>query len=150
MKVKFKKLNSSAVTPAKAHSTDAGFDLTAISCSVDKYGSYVYSTGIAIEIPHGYVGLLFPRSSVAKKSQILSNCVGVIDSDYRGEIMLKFKHVEGAIRHWIFGGDCQEIYNVGERVGQLIIMKLPDIELEEADILSDTDRGTSGYGSTGK
>ena len=80
MVVKFRKLNEYAIPPVKAHATDAGFDLTATSCYHDEEGNTVYGTGLAVEIPKGYVGLLFPRSSIAKKDLLLSNAVGVIDS----------------------------------------------------------------------
>lgn len=86
MKVRFKKLNDKAVIPTKAHATDAGFDLTATSKKCDDFGNVVYGTGIAAEIPKGYVGFVFPRSSIYKQDIILSNCVGVIDSGYRGNI----------------------------------------------------------------
>ena len=150
MKVRFQKLTSEAITPTKAHPTDAGFDMYAVSREVDSNGNYVYSTGIAMEIPEGHVGLLFPRSSVSKKNQIQTNCVGVIDSSYRGDIIFKFKPIAGVMKRHFFGNDCDEIYDKGERIGQLIIMPYPSVELEEADALSDTDRGQGGFGSTGK
>ena len=105
-----------------------------------EYDVVTYKTGLALEIPKGHVGLLFPRSSVYKTSMIMSNCVGVIDSGYRGEIMLKFRD------QW---RDYSSRYEVGDRVGQLIIMPYPQVELEEVDNLSSTDRGSGGYGSTG-
>ena len=148
MKIRFKKLNPDAVVPTKAHSTDAAFDLTATTRSLDDYGNVVYGTGIAVEIPHGYVGLVFARSSVAKKRLILSNGVGVIDSDYRGEVMLKFKPTLATAEQNL--GTYDFIYQVGERIGQLMIVPYPDIEFEEADELTDTERGDGGYGSTGK
>ena len=81
MEIKIKKLTDNAVIPHKAHPTDAGFDLTATSCDFDiKTGTIMYGTGIAVEIPEGYVGLVFPRSSICKKDMTLTNCVGVIDS----------------------------------------------------------------------
>ena len=83
MKVKVKKISEGAVLPTKAHATDAGYDLYADSKSVDEYGNAVYGTGIAVEIPKGYVGLVFPRSSIFKYALALSNAVGVIDSGYR-------------------------------------------------------------------
>lgn len=91
MEVKFKRLCAEAKMPARAHLTDAGYDLTATSCVFDRQGNATYGTGIAVEIPKGYVGLLFPRSSVAGKDLTMANSVGVIDSGYRGEIMVKFK-----------------------------------------------------------
>lgn len=139
MQIKFKKLIPEAVAPRRAHATDAGCDLVATSCTTDKDGNIVYGTGLALEIPAGYMGLLFPRSSNAKQNLLLCNSVGVIDSDYRGEVMLKFKPVGGEKR-----------YAVGERVAQLIIMPYPSVEFAETRELSDTDRGEGGYGSTGK
>lgn len=143
MIVYFKKLCPDAVTPMKAHQSDAGFDLTAISAAWDKNVTYLeYNTGICIEIPKGHVGLIFQRSSVSNVSQILSNCVGVIDSGYRGEIKFRFKD--------IINGVPQRRYVPGEKIGQLIIMPIPEIELIETENLSESDRGTGGFGSTGK
>lgn len=158
MEVKIKKLNEQAVLPHKAHPTDAGFDLVATSRAIDEYGNVVYGTGLAFEIPEGYVGLLFPRSSVSKKNLVTANAVGVIDSHYRGEVTLKFRPVKGyksfakyLENHGIMGRDnVGALYGVGDRFAQLIIMPLPEIEFQEADTLSDTDRGEGGYGSTGK
>lgn len=146
MQIKFKKLHPKAVAPTKAHTTDAGFDLTATSCQLDDNGAFAYGTGIAVEIPYGHVGLVFPRSSVVRTDLALTNAVGVIDSGYRGEIMLKFKVAES------FTDDNagQRIYNVGDRIGQLIIIPIPDIQFTQTEQLSDSDRGTGGYGSSGK
>ncbi len=140
MKVKIKKLHKDAVIPKYAQDGDAGLDLTATSIVYDDHGNAVYGTGLAIEIPKDYVGYIFPRSSISKKTLALTNSVGVIDSNYRGEIMLKFKH------HGLY----RDEYNIGDRIGQLIIMPIPSIELEEVEELSDTNRGTGGFGSTGK
>jgi dUTP pyrophosphatase len=101
---------------------------------------YEYLTGIAIEIPEGYVGLMFPRSSISKTKQILSNHVGVIDSGFRGEIRFRFKKLA-----W----DNGDLYDVGDKIGQLVIMPIPAIELVEVDELSDSERGEGGFGSTG-
>lgn len=141
MKVKFKKVHPDAVTPSYAKEGDAGLDLTAVS--VNTTSDYVeYKTGIAMEIPKGYVGLLFPRSSVTKKSLIVKNSVGVIDSGYRGEISVRF-HDTGNVFF------MNQYYDIGDRVAQLIIVPIPAIELEETTELSETNRGTNGYGSTG-
>lgn len=152
MEVKIKKLNPNAVLPKKAHPTDAGFDLVAVSIEYDEDNNVVYGTGLAFEIPVGYVGLLFPRSSNAKKDLILSNSVGCLDACYRGEVTFKFKQVpkpfnsaSGEFITYQYNND----YNIGDRIGQLIIMPIPDIEFVEADELSETDRGTGGYGSSG-
>ena len=155
MEIKIKKLTENAVIPHKAHPTDAGFDLTATSCTMDEYGSIVYGTGIAVEIPEGYVGLFFPRSSICKKDMMLTNSVGVIDSGYRGEIKEKFKPINSFQYHNDFGLIVKSInkenwYEIGERIAQLIIMPIPKIEFIEADELSDSDRGEGGFGSSGK
>ena len=161
MKVKIKKLNEKAVMPKKAHATDAGFDLVATSRATDRYGNVVYGTGLAFEIPKGHVGLIFPRSSICKVDMLLSNAVGVIDSGYRGEVMAKFKPSwqfdTAAIPFQQGSVDVSSIddengcyiYRIGDRIGQLIILPYPEVEFEEADELSDTDRGNGGYGSTG-
>lgn len=140
MKVKIKRMHPNSVIPRYAKEGDAGLDLTATSVAEDDKGNIVYGTGIAVEIPKGYVGLVFPRSSIANKSLTLTNSVGVIDSGYRGEIKLKFKNFD----------DYVSIYKVGERIGQLIIMPYPTIEFEEVEELSETERGNGGYGSSGK
>lgn len=140
MLIKFKKLSPRAVAPSKAHPSDAGADLTATSKDI-KGDIITYGTDIAVEIPEGYVGLLFPRSSVCKKDLMLTNCVGVIDAHYRGEIMMKYR----LTRDFAVSDDYME----GERIGQLVIVPIPDVAYIEADELSETDRGTGGYGSTG-
>lgn len=142
MKIKIKKLDDRAVIPTYAKKGDAGMDLTAIQIHMDSNGKFVqYHTGLAMEIPEGYVGLLYARSSVTKKDLILKNCVGVIDSGYRGEICLRFQ-VTGANLHG------KDIYKVGEKVGQIIIQPIPFIELEEVEELEESERGEGGFGST--
>lgn len=145
MKVKIKKLNDFATIPQYATDGAAGMDITAISRTYDDDGNIVYGTGLAFEIPEGYVGLLFPRSSNAKKDLLLSNSVGVIDSDYRGEVSFKFKS-SYCDNH----DDMDRVYNVGDKVGQMIIIPYPYIEWELTTELSETKRGKGGYGSTGK
>lgn len=143
MVVKIKKLVENAVIPKYSKPGDAGLDLTAVSVSFEK--NYVsYKTGLAVEIPEGFVGLLFPRSSNSKMDLILTNSVGVIDSGYRGEIELRYKLVGNGVTPSIVG-----TYNIGDRVGQLIIIPYPNIEFEEVTELSTTERNTGGYGSTG-
>lgn len=153
MEIRIKKIRDNAVMPQKAHATDAGFDLVATSKEYDRNGNVVYGTGLAFEIPDGYVGLLFPRSSNAKKDLILSNSVGVIDSGFRGEISFKFKPCAKFDEYhltWLKDTNESTLYNVGDRIGQIIIMPYPEIEFVEADKLSETERGEGGYGSTGK
>ena len=162
LKVKIKKLSKDSVLPTYAKDGDAGMDLVATSEYYDDDGNIVYGTGLSFEIPKGYVGLLFPRSSNAKKQIILSNSVGVIDSSYRGEVMLKFKSSASSFSlkslfKLIFNQDAKitiinnvkKSYNLGERIGQLIILPYPQIEFEESEELSETERGNGGYGSTG-
>lgn len=142
MVVKIKKLVENAVIPAYSKKGDAGLDLTAVSKTIDGNSNIVYGTGLAVEIPEGFVGLLFPRSSNSKTDLYLTNHVGVVDSGYRGEIMFKFRPVNGAI----LGAT---VYQVMDRVGQLVIIPYPNIEFEEVTELSTTERNTGGYGSTG-
>lgn len=139
MIVRFKKLDKNAVTPSKAYPGDAGFDLTAVSVEDLPNGKIKYGTGISVEIPEGYVGLVFPRSSIYKFGLMLSNAVGVIDAGFRGEIKAVFRQTYGEFA-----------YQVGDRIAQLVIMPIPEIELQETDELSESKRGTGGYGSSGR
>ena len=142
--VKVKKLVPEAVVPVKAHKTDAGYDLVAVRGGWDdKEGCYVYGTGLAFEIPEGYVGLVFPRSSIAKKDLFLTNSVGVIDAGYRGEVMAKF-----AMTKRMSYLD-EPTYRIGDRIAQMVIMKLPDVGMVESEELNASERGAGGYGSTG-
>ena len=107
----------------------------------------MYGTGIAVEIPEGYVVLLYPRSSNRKTESYLTNHVGVIDSGYRGEIMVNFKTRD------FKEGEIQQLYKpyeVGDKIAQIIIMPYPKIKFIEVEELSDSDRGDGGHGSTGK
>lgn len=149
MNVKVKKLHADAVIPAYSRPGDAGLDLTAVSLTYDADGNAVYGTGLAFEIPDGYVGLVFPRSSIASRDIALTNCVGVIDSGYRGEVTAKFKPTLVFDSDELVGRGGDRPYAVGERVAQLIIMPYPRVTLTEADTLSVTERGAGGYGSTG-
>lgn len=139
LKIKFKKLNPNAVIPKRGTIGAAGFDLTAVRLEFTET-TLKYDTGIAVEIPPGYVGLLFPRSSVCKTGLSLANSVGVIDQDFRGSISFVF--YKGPT--WI------EPYSYGDRIGQLVIVPIPEVEFMEVEELSETERGAGGYGSTGK
>ena len=139
MVIKTKKIRENAVIPTYAKQGDAAVDLYAAYMERDKYGNHVYFTGLCFEIPSGFVGLLYPRSSVSKTSMALANSVGVVDSGYRGEIMFKYRQT----------GEPNTIYRVGDRVGQLMIIPYPEIEFIEVDELSTTERGEGGFGSTG-
>jgi dUTP pyrophosphatase len=148
MIVKCKKLHENAIIPQYAKDGDAGIDLVATSFVKNTTYSVLYGTGLAIEIPDGYVGLIFPRSSVSKKDLILNNSVGVIDSGYRGEIMVAFRKVPKSSDY--FNSVNIDMYELGDRIAQLIILPYPKIQLEEVDELSETDRGDGAFGSTGK
>ena len=139
--VKVKKLDPNAVIPSYSKVGDAGMDLTITKEIENTSFSVSYGFGIAMEIPKGYVGLVFPRSSVRNQDLILSNCVGVIDSGYRGELQATFKKTQGL--------DSIK-YKVGERGAQIIILPYPTIYMTEVPELSDTERGSGGFGSTGK
>ena len=148
MRVNIKKLHPNAIIPTYAHETDAGLDLTATSYEYDnRLQNHIYGTGLAFEIPEGYVGLIFPRSSNRKTDSFMCNHVGVLDSSYRGEVMLTFKNRDNIEQgSW---GDMLRPYSEGERIGQLIIVPYPIIEFVEVDKLSETERGEAGHGSTG-
>lgn len=141
MQVKIKKIDSDAVIPTYAKAGDAGMDLVATNIKSNTTFDITYGLGIALEIPEGFVGLVFPRSSIRKYDLALSNSVGVIDSGYRGELQATFKKTNGL--------DSLS-YNIGDRVAQLIIIPHPTIEFEEVNELSNTERGEGGFGSTGK
>lgn len=137
--IKFKRIHPKAQIPKKQHKQDAGYDLTAVSVSYGINRQVIYGTGLCVQIPDGYVGKIYPRSSIRKLSLTLSNSVGIIDAGYTGEIQVTFR------QH-----DLSEIYNSGDRIAQLVIEKLIPVEFIEVDELDETERGAGGHGSTGK
>lgn len=148
LEVKIKKLHKDAVIPKYETVGSVGMDLTATSKKYDEYGNVVFGTGISIQIPDGYYADLRPRSSISKYDLVLANSVGTIDSDYRGELILKFKpSVYFGVNR---GDDDGVMYNVGDRIAQLVILPYPKVSFVEVDELSDTERGTGGFGSTNK
>ena len=145
MKLKFKKLSDKAVIPFYSKPGDNGLDLTAISYKWESNAGipyYNYEFGLAIEIPEGYVGLIFPRSSICNKDMQLANHVGVIDSSYRGPLSARFKTIQHK-------GEMPVIYKAGEKVAQLVILPCVRAELEEVNELSNTERGDGSFGSSG-
>ena len=142
--VKIKKLMSTAVIPTYSKMGDAGMDLTITSIISETTTDVTYGFGISLEIPIGYVGLVFPRSSVRNYDLSLTNSVGVIDSGYRGEIQATFKKT-----NWL-KGESSKRYDIGERGAQIIIMPFPNVEFIEFKDLSSSERGDGGFGSTGK
>jgi dUTP pyrophosphatase len=154
MKVKIQKISPLAKIPTYAKEGDAGMDVIATSIISDTPTQITYGLGIALEIPNGFVGLVFPRSSIRKTGLQLSNSVGLIDSGYRGELQATFNK--------LFGGEGMydemkvnqmqpnDYYKVGDRVAQIMIIPFPPIEFEQVTQLSETERGDGGFGSTGK
>ncbi len=142
MKVNYKKLHVNAVEPTYADNGAVGLDMVAVDRKItDKYVEY--DTGIAVEIPEGYYGDVAPRSSISNYDLVLANSIGKIDSSFRNSIKFRFKVIDN-------GSPNIKMYDVGDRIGQLIILPYPKIELEEVDELSETERGMGGFGSTGK
>jgi dUTP pyrophosphatase len=139
MEVRIKKLSETAVIPTYAKDGDAGMDLVATRIISNTTFDVSYGTDLAMEIPNGFVGLVFPRSSIRKYELVLSNSVGVIDSGYRGELQATFKTT-----------GFRPKYEVGDRGAQIMIIPHPPIEFDEVAELSDTERGDGGFGSTGK
>ena len=157
IEVKIKRLSEKAVLPKKAFPTDGGYDMYATSIEFDDYGNIVYGLGWAFEIPEGYVGLLFPRSSTSKFDINMQNSIGLIDCHFRGEVKAKYRPtstqpVRGAKTNCIevYQANTAEIYEVGDKVAQMVFIKLPETELKEVEELSKTDRGEGGWGHTGR
>lgn len=176
MKVKIKKLHPDAVIPKYAKHGDAGMDLVAVDLDISDDGILTYDTGLQFEIPEGYFGLITLRSSVYKTDLMLTNHVGIIDSGYRGNVSFKFclsqQIVQFASEHpgfhqnllngkALFYPDFKsaylsmphscDVYKIGDRIGQIIILPYPQIEFQEVyNDLSETERGSGGYGSTGR
>ena len=138
MKVKIKRLHPHAIIPSYAKNGDAGMDITAVD-SVTKDDYICYKTGLAFAIPEGFVGLLFPRSSISKTGLVLSNSVGILDSGYRDEVEFRFKQVN----------NISAKYKVGDRIGQIVIIPIPTIEFDDVAELSNENNRGGGFGSTG-
>lgn len=143
MKIRFKKLDENAQEPTYGSLQAAGADLRASNaCKVliAPHTTEIINTGIAVEIPEGYVGLVYARSGIATKRDLApANKVGVIDSDYRGEIKVALHN----------HGDVERVVDVGERVAQLVITPYLRCDFECVEELDDTERGNGGFGSTG-
>lgn len=142
MKVKIKMIHESSVLPTYARDGDAGLDLTATDVYFDDHGNFVAETGICIELPKGYAGKLHSRSSISKYNLVLANGTGLIDQGYRGQLIFKFKPTP------YFGDGGKDMYQVGDKVGQLVIEKVEFADIEIVKELSSTDRGVGSFGST--
>lgn len=159
MKIKVKLLHEDAVLPRQGRDGDAAWDLVAVSMT-PKSKYIEYGTGVAIAIPEDHVGLIFPRSSGSDYDLVLSNCVGVIDHNYRGEIKFRFKPIvpmfdkdllESPLAEDEFPNFLKLLrkYEVGDKIGQLIVIPRPFLEFEKVDELDKTNRGDKGFGSSG-
>ncbi len=138
--MKIKVLDKNCI-PQKAHSIDAGYDLRARECiSVFPQDTVFVPTGVCVEIPVGFVGLLFPRSSISKTPLQMANSVGVIDAGFTGEIKVP-----------LYNTSEVEIRDIEQyaRIAQLVVVPLADVSIEIVNELDDTERGTGGFGSTG-
>ena len=143
MKINVKKLKESAIIPTSGSKYAAGYDLYAcidIPITLEPQETVKIGTGLAIEIPEGYFGAIFARSGLATKQGLRpANCVGVVDTDYRGEIIVALHN----------DTDKAQTINPSERVAQLVVVPFLPIEFNEVAELSDTERGENGFGSTG-
>lgn len=137
MELKFFRLDDKAVLPNYAYALDCALDLTAITQKLDN-DIVTYGTGLAVEIPSGYAGLILPRSSVNKTGLLLANSVGLIDVGYTGELLVKFRKLN------------DNIYVVGDRVAQLLLVPIPKITPIWSDKLTFSVRGAGGFGSSGR
>ena len=144
MKIEIKKLRENAVIPTRGSNQAAGYDLYAAideAVTIKPHTTEKIGTGLAIAVPDGYFGAIFARSGLATKQGLRpANCVGVADSDYRGEYIVALHN----------DTDTQQVVSPGDRIAQLVVMPYLAVEFEEKEELSETDRGTGGFGSTGK
>lgn len=144
-KIKVKKMHPDAQLPKQANSSDAGYDLVAIDDGVYSNKYIEYDTGLSIEPPEGYHTEIYPRSSISKYDLILANGIGLVDYSYRGNIKLRFKFTGSGT------DDSLKLrYKKGDKIGQLVIRKTEHLEFIEVNDLSETERGTGGFGSTDK
>ena len=144
MKINIKKLNENAIIPTRGSEGAAGMDLYACTSSpiiIMPHNTVKVGTGIAVELPHGYFGAIFARSGLATKQGLRpANAVGVCDEDYKGEYIVALHN----------DTDIPQTINPMERIAQLVVMPYLPVEFNEVDELKDTERGTGGFGSTGK
>ena len=139
-------LKNGAKMPKLAHKGDSGYDLTAVSKYYDDFGNICYGTGVHLELPEGYEAQIRPRSSISKYNLILVNSPGTIDSNYRGELIVKFKLIENNSHNKL----NKEIdYNIGDRIAQMVFQKIEHFTFKENN-LNGTTRGENGFGSTGE
>jgi dUTP pyrophosphatase len=158
MKVRFKKLDPKAELPVRSTDGASGYDVKAIGegrvvesgPDEDVYYFIEYRTGLAMELPKGYEAQIRPRSSISKTALALCNPPATIDSDYRGEIKVRFRIDPGILEQAIEQKKNPAVYHDGDRICQLVFQKVEHPKIEEAEDLNDTERGSGGFGSTGK
>ena len=143
LKIRFKKKDEQSKLPVKGSLNAACYDVYAHSIKVERPDKIIVGLGFSTEIPPGFKGILVPRSSIAKTNWFLANSIGIIDADYRGEWMMVLKTVGSVIYDAL-------PFGVGERCAQIYFERVNDVEIEETIELSDTVRGSGGFGSTGK
>jgi len=143
MKIRIKKLNENATIPTRGSEYAAGYDLYAAiteAVTIEPHHTVKIGTGISIELPDGTFGGVYPRSGISSKRGLRpANCVGVCDSDYRGEVIVALHN----------DSNIPQTVEPNERIAQYIVQQYISVEWEETDELSETDRGTGGFGSTG-
>lgn len=144
MKIRIKRLNNQAIIPTRATEQSAGYDLYAClddPCVIDPHTTFKIGTGISIEIPDGYFGAIVARSGMATKRGLRpANCIGVCDSDYRGEYIVALHN----------DTNVSVVVHPNERIAQLIVLPYISVDWVECDTLNTTERGHDGFGSTGK
>ena len=146
--LRIKKLTTTAQVPFKAHDYDAGFDLYADEDAVIKAGQTVLvSTGIAMGIPKGFVGLIWDRSSMGVKG--IHRFAGVIDSGYRGEVKVCLSNLSYCLQDWPHYHTYYDVKR-GDRIAQLVVQQIPLMHVVEVEELEDSSRACGGFGSSGK
>lgn len=144
MNIKIKKLRENAVVPTRGSASAAGYDLYACidtPVSIAPHATAMIGTGLSVAIPEGYFGAVFARSGLASKQALRpANCVGVCDSDYRGEYIVALHN----------DGETERVIESGERIAQLVVIPYLSVEFDLVDELDETERGAGGFGSTGK
>lgn len=143
LKIKFKKKDEKSKLPVKGSAHAACYDVYAHNVTIERPNKMIIGLGFSTEIPMGYKGIVVPRSSLSKTNWVLANSIGVIDADYRGEWMVVFRCLGEMIYQPL-------PYGIGDRVAQIYFEKIEDIDIEEVEELSNTERGEGGFGSTGK
>lgn len=143
MQLRAKLDHRNARLPQKAHELDAAYDLWACDHAISyKHDFIEYDTGVCLDIPQGYMGLVFPRSSISKMGLTLCNSVGIIDPGYRGRIKVRCRRNSETNK---------EVYKKGERIAQLVVLPTILLDFEQVDTFDDTtERGQDGFGSSGR